>query len=596
MEINAEVSNLIVPFLRLIKAVNDEWSNYLEKGSLDYLESQIEKYYFTNTFLHRREKVVFYDVYFPIKAEYDGNRYSFHNPEKTLSEFHYITMVGRAGCGKTTLVRHIFLQSIIRGHKIPMYIEVRNFNEFDGSFRDFILKKISNNRVKPNSRILERTLKSGAFLFILDGYDEIASSKRQGVLNDLDDFIDRYKDNEFLITTRPGAGFENVERFFQFEICALELEEISAFIDKMLPEETERANRIKLVISSGEGSSYLSYLENPLLLSMFILAFESHPEIPKRKSAFYSNVFDTLYSRHDGITKHSFPREKITGLQREDFEEILQRFSYVTFLKSQFSFTYEVMEATLDMVKKSQSLEFETSALIFDLETSISIIIKDGFEYKFPHRSLQEYFLALFISKLRTDKKSVLYQTLLNNSFDKDSGKDENLWILCEELDRYDFIEYFVIPYLEKIVYFFGGAKGEVLVCRFIEFFDQVIVRNKGAQTYFFLDRIKRNVSFIIYQNVHHEANGFIYENELTTIVDDYFSDIDEDDEELWVHLCQNGKCDETHRELYSILAKNGLEKQINDFLKKIETRIVELRSTLSQKEKSLDALLDFSG
>lgn len=70
IESKLEVTNLITPFTNAYKALSNEWKNLFDIGLTEYLHSQTQKYYFTNTFLHRGEKIVFNDIYYPLTASY----------------------------------------------------------------------------------------------------------------------------------------------------------------------------------------------------------------------------------------------------------------------------------------------------------------------------------------------------------------------------------------------------------------------------------------------------------------------------------------------------------------------------------------------
>lgn len=70
MEQKLEVTNLIASIINGFKAISNEWINLLDIGLTEYLISQTEKYYFTNTFLHRGDKVVFRDIYYPLTASH----------------------------------------------------------------------------------------------------------------------------------------------------------------------------------------------------------------------------------------------------------------------------------------------------------------------------------------------------------------------------------------------------------------------------------------------------------------------------------------------------------------------------------------------
>ncbi len=450
MNVKLEVTNLITPITNTLKVINDEWKNLLDIGIYEYLQSQTEKYYFTNTFLHRNEKVRFRDIYYPITVKYNHLETKIEKLDELFDEYKNITLIGVAGSGKSTVVKHLFLSALEQNYKVPILIELRHLNDYKGNIKSLITEKILNSRIKPTKGILQRALKSGKFLFLLDGYDEIFSDKKQEVNSQIESFVDSYSQNNFVITTRPGSGIERFPRFHDFKVQSLSKDDVSKFIDKLVTNE-ERKKRILRIVEDPKNDNYSEYLNNPLLLSMFILAFESHPEIPSRKSSFYRNVFDTLYSKHDGITKNSFPREKLTKLQRDQFEKVLSTFSYLSLLEGRYAYTHEYLSDKLSVSRKSVPTECDVEDLIYDLRTSISVLLKDGFEYKFPHRSLQEYFTALFISKLPSNKKSKAYKNVLAILKESSSDYSFTFWNLCKELDEVAFTKNFLIPQLKSL-------------------------------------------------------------------------------------------------------------------------------------------------
>jgi len=467
MNKQVEVSNLIKPVLDVIKFGKDEISNAFKEGLFNYLHSQTEKFYYTNNFLHRTKKLKFSKIYYPIKATYEKLTTDFSDLKGVFEEYKFIQIIGQAGSGKSTLVNYIFLNSFKSLKKIPILIELRNLNSYEKSLENYILEKILTLKIKPSKSILKRELTSGNFFILLDGYDEITSNRKNNIDVEINDFFDRYSKNYALLTTRPGNGNEFRNRFYSFNVQSLTKEEIPNFIDMQVFDEQRKIELIK-VINKASNSDYKDYLSNPLLLSMFILAFESHPEIPKRKSSFYRNVFDTLYSKHDGITKSGFPREKKSRLQREDFENILSIFSYISLIDSKYNFTEEYITDTLIKVR-TKYVKFESSIedIIFDLRTSISILSKDGFEYKFPHRSLQEYFTALFISRLTFDKKPKAY-IKLKNLMKASKDRSSNLLNLCFELDEMSFEKYFYLPCLEDALKIFEGKNNNEIINNFM--------------------------------------------------------------------------------------------------------------------------------
>lgn len=551
MDKSFEVTTLIQPVKDLYYSVSDEWKNFFEIGLDDYLYSQTHKYYFTNTFIHRSEKVKFYDIYYPIKATHSELTTDFSNLEDLFSTYSKIIINGSAGSGKTTLIKHLFLKSLFEKVRIPILVELRHLNDYDGNIEKLITDKILDNKIKPNSKILKRSLESGKFLFLFDGYDEIFSHKKNDINRQLEYFIDQYSKNYFVISTRPGSGIEIFSRFYDFKVERLTNDDVIKFIDKIV-ENDERKLRISSIINDPTNESYFEFLRNPLLLSMFILAFENHPEIPQKKSAFYRNVFDTLYSKHDGITKNSFPREKQSNLQRDDFEDILSVFSYISSISGDYKFTEELLTDSLNKVKESTSFNFETQKLIYDLRTTISLLVLDGFEYFFPHRSMQEYFTALFISKLPTAKKTLAYKNLFTVLENSSNDNSFTLWNLCKEMDNVSFNEIFLLPRLKKIYAKLNVKDDKNKLSNFIEIFQPAI----------HLDKNKADVMILRARN---------FQTSLLTFCDTY-------DYKLLLEYPKNSNCNE---QIISLL-ENQLEKST---LVRITNRNIKLKELLMEND-----------
>ena len=87
--------------------------------------------------------------------------------------------------------------------------------------------------------------------------------------------------------------------------------------------------------------------------------------------------------------------------------------------------------------------------IIYDLSVAISIFVQDGTSYVFPHRSLQEYFAASYISHSREETKKEVYTVKFRDT--DDTGRI-TFWRLCEELDQSCLLQYFLIPSLKKYI------------------------------------------------------------------------------------------------------------------------------------------------
>ena len=217
-----------------------------------------------------------------------------------------------------------------------------------------------------------------------------------------------------------------------------------------------KREKIIQTINSEDVQTYKSFLSNPLLLSMFIITYQTDSNIPQKRSDYYNQVFNTLYSVHDTSSKLGFVREKKSGLSKENFVEILKRFSFKSFFNQNYTFTTEYFENRLQEIKKDLRLSFRNEDIIYDLEVAIGILTQDGLDITYPHRSLQEYFAALFVTTIAYENKlkvyGFLYKLFVNILNDRTIGdNNSNFFLLLSEIDTIEFQKRLIIPFLKEI-------------------------------------------------------------------------------------------------------------------------------------------------
>lgn len=450
------------PFETLWDSLGKEVRQIVSNRLLEYQTEEFERNYYTKTILHRVEPVKLHDFYVPLFIRRYGRKYYNERiPTDSCKDLflntQFITLIGTAGSGKSTIVKYLLVNSIESGFKVPIKIELRYLNNYSHGLHKYIEEEIFKlEQLAFDKSIINRLLHSGSFLIFFDGYDELSSSVKDSITKDINDFTKLYNQNNYLLTSRPYTNIELLAKFKNYEVCELSENDIEVFIRKqLLSTEKEIANRIIEAVNTDHNNSYISYLSNPLLLSMFILTFQTYSNVPPKKSSFYRQVFESLFYLHDSISKLSWARERKTGLNKEQFEYILKLFSFITFFKEVFVFEEPFINQTLNQIKeKKKTIQFDNDKLLEDLQIAICVLNKEGLDYVFPHRSLQEYFASLYIvgldpkNKLEAFKK--ILDQLLRNDFIELMSKD-NFYTLLTEQDYLGVIKNLSLPFLEKV-------------------------------------------------------------------------------------------------------------------------------------------------
>ncbi|TDX86747.1 NACHT domain-containing protein [Epilithonimonas xixisoli] len=240
-----------------VGVTSDEIKQYIGKDLKNYLNKHQEKYSHIKTLLRGNTPVFLYDIYFPAKLiDENGEIISTDSIRLLTKKYKYLTIIGDAGSGKSTLVKHLFLNTILEKNSIPILVELRYLNDFDSSFSlESYIKEICNsNKLQSNENILERFLENGKFTFFLDGFDELDQKTKKKTVKQLNDFIEKYTKNSYILTSRPYTNIEHLPLFINLEMKELSLEngEIKGFVYKQLGNEKELAEKAVKSIEQGE--------------------------------------------------------------------------------------------------------------------------------------------------------------------------------------------------------------------------------------------------------------------------------------------------------------------------------------------------------
>lgn len=408
----------------------------------DYLTAAGDKYSRSKSFFIRDRAVDLYDYYVPIGISCSNLEIGEPSFLACFSVSSRMVITGTGGSGKSVLMRHLFLDCLASKAFAPVLIELRDLNSESISLMDCISKTLENFKFNVSGSYIARAFKAGHFCLFLDGFDEVNHDIRKKIIKEIVQFGHKYPDCPVVISSRPDDVFNGLDDFARFKVVPLELSSAKNLVAK-LPFDTEVKQKFDKDLD-GLFQRHKSFLSNPLLLSIMLLTYGEHAEIPTKLSIFYNQAYETLFQRHDA-NKGGYSRRRLTSLDIQDFSRAFSLFSLQTYEKGLFKMS---RRACLGFVEKSlTSLKYDVEPEDFmgDLLNAACLLMEDGLDVAYSHRSFQEYFVALYIS----DAAPAIQGKLLDRYF-RNAGSD-NVFNLLLELNPEVVERQVLIPKLEAL-------------------------------------------------------------------------------------------------------------------------------------------------
>jgi hypothetical protein len=141
------------------------------------------------------------------------------------------------------------------------------------------------------------------------------------------------------------------------------------------------------------------FLETPLLIVLLYRTYGFNQSIATRISSFYDEIFNALYKGHD-LSKAGFARAKSSQLDSEDFRRLLRGFSFLLAARQKDNLKSKTEGITIvnEAIKLTSIKPTTPSSFFDDLLLAVPLLVKDGTDFRFIHRSIGEFFAAEFLA------------------------------------------------------------------------------------------------------------------------------------------------------------------------------------------------------
>ena len=451
--ITSLVSNCVE---KMISSAKDVVKDQIQKLKIDmnfafrdFVQKTYDKYSKIKTILYKDAPQPLYDFFVCPDLLYEKrliDAQDIDNVLRVLPNSHYYIIQGSGGIGKSTLLKHFVLNELFKHDLMPVLIELKDFNRSDESIENCIFDYLLRMGVHLKHEYIEYALKTGCFLFLLDGYDELNDTKQGTFFGELNKICDKYDKNYFIISTRP-VGDEPLiafQRFIILKTNPFSKEKAISMMEKISFDKTIKDKFLKQ-LDAELYEKHISFASNPLLLTIMLLTYDQYAEIPEKKHIFYSNAFETLYSKHDA-TKGGYKREMKTNLTQDVFRRTLSEVCFTSYLKSQYEFTQNELRGIIKKACDNNKLDLDVDDYIRDLCISVCILYLDGRNYKFLHRSFQEYFTACYIKDMPEETMKLVTMHFIENS----RRSTDQVLDMLYDMNQIVFERNVIIPILEE--------------------------------------------------------------------------------------------------------------------------------------------------
>jgi energy-coupling factor transporter ATP-binding protein EcfA2 len=328
---------------------------------------------------------------------------------------HSFVILGPAGSGKSTLMKHIVLaltgQRVERPiNRIPILCEIERFRHYfpEGNYPNLptlIGLVMQDLAVPAPPGWIETKFRKNIFLILVDGLDEVTDEGQRKVVADwMQQQIHAYPAVRFILTSRPYGYVSNpLTAATILEIQPFSGEQIRLFTEKWYTTTLSmRMQRPVKAIKSAALKATEAFLgrinrsralidmaSNPLLLWMMVHVHFYRGGLPDTRVQLYSEICQELLERRErnrSVSPLLTFRHELRVLQVLALEMMMRSLRYISRADAALIVSESVRQVNPDLSPEMLLKHIE--------ETSSVIVERTVGIYEFAHKSFQEYLAA----------------------------------------------------------------------------------------------------------------------------------------------------------------------------------------------------------
>jgi hypothetical protein len=329
-----------------------------------------------------------------------------------------LAIVGPPGSGKTTLLRYTARQICLNPHRnrrrIPILLYLRDHvgriiqQDAPAGLADLVRGTLESDALTEPTGWLEKNLRRGNCVVLLDGLDEVAQPEKRRVVSSwVERQIARYPNNDFIVTSRPlGYQTARIEGASVLQVRDFTARQVGDFVrcwyqtaakhgsgagDKNSLREAASAAE-DLLRTLDDRPALRDLTVNPLLLTMMVNVHrDGGRKLPGSRAELYAEIIQVVVWRRQESKKIANP---LPGAARE---QLLQVLAYTMMRRRTRDISRTEILTVFNSVLGRWRDKITAEAFLQDASTNGLLVERESTKYSFVHQTLQEYLAAAYV-------------------------------------------------------------------------------------------------------------------------------------------------------------------------------------------------------
>jgi DNA polymerase III delta prime subunit len=392
--------------------------------------------------------------------------------EFIINEKQSSILSGTPGTGKSTTLKKIGEYLILNNQEadiknLPIFLSVTEIYESKFKILELVQKKLLNFF----DATIEEILKSYKIILLVDSIDEFEEDNQKMICKELHDLSEK-NNCKFILATRSNEktmSIPEIQSLNSYQIERFNSDQIQQFVSRFFINQTSRAEKLLEALKENRILEKLPI--TPLTLSLISILFEENDlEIPATITDIYENFSSLLLGRAVVSSKIEFIdisfKERILSLYAL---ELLKRKEHTPMTEREFIDFFKEYYASKTIPIKRENLE---DALIYLINNTGILFLKDGKYVAFSHDSFMEFYAAVEIFKHQRNQETIY----VDNFFDL-NWQNSAIFYAGKSKDMPDFLKKINIKLglASTFLEFFNGVSGSGYLLQALYQSDNVI-------------------------------------------------------------------------------------------------------------------------